>query len=598
VVCSPSSLTVSGAAKTAQCSVTLTDGAIPQNVVWIVNDTGVGSIGQDGVFRANGFAGGVVMVTAKVGTSTFSGAITVDFSQTNSNGVSIGDMTQLLTGGSADPVFRWLYPYDKTVFPRGLQPPLLQLDGSAASASYLKIVAPHFLYEAFNGPSNPLQIQIPPDVWKGVTYSAGATDWISVSVSKLSSGSVTGPVTEKWLSAQGSLHGALYYDTYNPASNPGFGAIIRVPFGGQAATLLTNSACGITCHSISANGRVLSAAVGVSASTTSSAVYDLDAAGNAILRPAGAVPGSLWHFAALTPDGSAGVPNISHNMPSVLFYDVVASGLVDTSSYNYITTPTFTPLYQHMPVFSPDGKKFAYVNGDQGIKAYSWILTVMDTDLSQTPPVFSNATDVITATANTEWVAWPSFLPDGNAILYHRGGSWETLSRNANIRMIDLQSGNLQKDLNALNGYDDLGSLYLPYGVTQDGDVNYQPSALTGAVGGYYWVLFVSRRSYGNTIWSGGLGGIDRFAANTPRKKIWVSAIDIDYPNRVDPSHPAFYLDGQELASGNGRPVGIIDACGPPGFSCQTRSDCCQGYCAETGRDGSGVPILQCMTLP
>ena len=33
--------------------------------------------------------------------------------------------------------------------------------------------------------------------------------------------------------------------------------------------------------------------------------------------------------------------------------------------------------------------------------------------------------------------------------------------------------------------------------------MNYEPTVLPVAVGGYYWVVFTSRRAYGNFIWQG-----------------------------------------------------------------------------------------------
>ena len=45
--------------------------------------------------------------------------------------VTMAAQQQLETSGTADPAFKWLYPYDGTVFPRGLQSPSLQWGGSA-----------------------------------------------------------------------------------------------------------------------------------------------------------------------------------------------------------------------------------------------------------------------------------------------------------------------------------------------------------------------------------------------------------------------------------------------------------------------------------
>src|SRR5262245_6370313 len=78
LVCTPGSLVVSGAPATIKCSVLLESGSGAPNVAWIVDDTRIGSIGQDGVFSANGFVGGVVKVTANIGTATISTSLTID----------------------------------------------------------------------------------------------------------------------------------------------------------------------------------------------------------------------------------------------------------------------------------------------------------------------------------------------------------------------------------------------------------------------------------------------------------------------------------------------------------------------------------------
>ena len=44
---------------------------------------------------------------------------------------------------------------------------------------------------------------------------------------------------------------------------------------------------------------------------------------------------------------------------------------------------------------------------------------------------------------------------------------------------------------------------YLPYGEAEEGHLNYEPTLLPVAVGGYYWVVFTSRRAFGNTIYDG-----------------------------------------------------------------------------------------------
>ena len=133
--------------------------------------------------------------------------------------------------------------------------------------------------------------------------------------------------------------------------------------------------------------------------------------------------------------------------------------------------------------------------------------------------------------------------------------------------------------------------------------MNYEASVLPVAVGGYYWVLFASRRAYGNTIAPGGTiaRGDDPWGSESkpsPRKKIWIAAIDVNYGKHPDPSHPAFYLPGQAIEAGNMRAFAALAPCKPNGQSCESGSDCCEGYCRETSRTDEGVPVLECVTPP
>ncbi|MEO8875594.1 MAG: hypothetical protein ABI461_08410, partial [Polyangiaceae bacterium] len=71
-------------------------------------------------------------------------------------------------------------------------------------------------------------------------------------------------------------------------------------------------------------------------------------------------------------------------------------------------------------------------------------------------------------------------------------------------------------------------------------------------------------------------------------KKLWVAAIDINPTPGVDPSHPAFYLPGQELNSPNMRGFWVVDPCRSNGSSCDTGDECCNGFCRAPG-DGGGL---------
>ena len=97
----------------------------PSSARWLVDDPQLGSIDGNGVFTASARAGGVLNVTAQVGQELGSTSLTLRLKvRENPGGIDPGTQTSLENGGTADAAFRWLYPYDRTVFPRGLGAPL------------------------------------------------------------------------------------------------------------------------------------------------------------------------------------------------------------------------------------------------------------------------------------------------------------------------------------------------------------------------------------------------------------------------------------------------------------------------------------------
>jgi hypothetical protein len=196
-------------------------------------------------------------------------------------------------------------------------------------------------------------------------------------------------------------------------------------------------------------------------------------------------------------------------------------------------------------------------------------------------------------------------LPDSKGLVYHEGTGFDTYApgSKANLRLVELATKKVRR-LWAANGQRPDGTSYLPYGALDEGDMNFEPTVLPVPVGGYYWVFFTSRRAYGSTIAPrGGLvpGGDELYGWEqqpSPRKKLWVAAIDLDYAERgddEDPSHPAFYVTGQELYAGNMRAFAALEPCLP---SCASGAECCAGFCRQTGVDANNEPVLACVPAP
>ena len=143
----------------------------------------------------------------------------------------------------------------------------------------------------------------------------------------------------------------------------------------------------------------------------------------------------------------------------------------------------------------------------------------------------------------------------------------------------------------------DCATSYLPKSASHPSDerLNYEPNVTPIASGGYYWVVFTSRRLYGNVATGSPYYPVQGDGAPTqpPTKKLWVAAIDPNPKPGQDPSHPAFYLPGQEMMSGNMRGFWVRAACTANGTSCETGDECCSGYCND---DGGGT--LSCGDKP
>jgi hypothetical protein len=228
-------------------------------------------------------------------------------------------------------------------------------------------------------------------------------------------------------------------------------------------------------------------------------------------------------------------------------------------------------------------------------------LAVMDFD--SVANTFGNLRDVFTDASR--FPSWPFFLPDvvrtgevqasgsGKRVLFALNTNADFLTGavsfgitpSADLWWLDLDTG-MAAALNRTNGLDASGAVYLPYVYLpygeNDAHKNFVPTVSPIAAGGYFWVFFTSRRSYGNTL-------IVDPALNAPdHKKIWVAAIDIGAPPGTDASHPAFYLPNQELESGNIRAFAALEPCRAEGSACTSGVDCCCGFCLAEGNETQG----------
>ncbi|MGH7437681.1 MAG: hypothetical protein ACRENE_18540 [Polyangiaceae bacterium] len=378
--------------------------------------------------------------------------------------VSASTVTSLEKGGTPDPKMKMLYPYDQTVFPGGILPPVLQWSPQSAGAPdavYIHMYSQQFDYKGcfaksytFKDASGTYavaneQLPIPAMRWQqALAQSNGGSDYLNVDVTTITGGTVSGPRNERWIIALGSLKGVIYYNTYNSAiSGTNNGAVMQLKAGNPSPTALLAIAgavpigpC-ISCHSVSAQGGMLAAqkhAYPGGLTAPGSMDFDL-AAGlpNATNpTPLQSTMADDWGFSAVYPDGSllltAGEPQNSGAITGLFPVNNNQNpGMIGPKNnvmYNTTTgaTETFTGLQDAtamMPMFSPDGKFIVYndeTDPDGGVGGHGGHgLVVQNFDVSTR--TFSNP-QLIVNDPNL-YPGWPFFTPDNRYVIFASGGT-------------------------------------------------------------------------------------------------------------------------------------------------------------------------------
>lgn len=609
---------------------TATLGGVQVAASWQIDRGELGAIDAGGVFTPKGTLGGKAVVTAtyqgKMGTAPVNVRLEVvqngDPNAGDAGGGSGGNggvggegpggmvsqqTVNVLNGNPvSDPGLAFLYPYDATVWPRGLLAPLLMWKVGQQGdydAVYIHLHEDYYDYKGYFAKTATPFIHHPvvQAAWQQATYSNAGEDLV-VDVVLSKGNTAYGPVTEKWKVAKGTLKGIVYYNSYGTNLAQNYcctylgaqfgGATLGIHPGNTSPSLVAGGNGCRVCHSVSADGSRL---VTQQANNWVSSTYDLK---NANMETAMSPGDGRYGWAALFPDGTFELTNsASANMQAAVAYPSTLYALPSGSAVTSTGLPS--GLRAATPAFSPDGKHaaFDYFSLDQKS------LAAMDFDVKT--KAFSNLTTLYTPQSGT--AVWPSYLPTNDAIVFHletqyNGRDWAGTrsscdsssscsddGAHAELWWVDVKTKTAAR-LDKLNGKG-----YLPTGPSAHSDdttLNYEPTANPVVSGGYAWVVFTSRRLYGNVATINPFWSDPRFhdISQTPTtKKLWVAAIDLNAAPGTDPSHPAFYLPAQELLAGNSRGFWVVDPCKPDGTSCETGDECCGGYC-QPAPDGG----LQC----
>lgn len=598
-------------------------------------------VASTGVFTASGSVSGTGIVTASWGglTAKTSVSVRIKVSQNGkpqldggapdagnnlggNNGVGGNDYGNpvdpttktLLQGPAQKPQnateLGFLYPYDKTVWPRGVIAPLLQWQSTHAGATKaLRIHLEQKLYSFDGYYSVNAFVNHPVDqsAWKQALLG-NTGDPLHVDLYISDGVTVWGPISEDWSVAPGILRGTVYYNSYNSKfTNQANGAVLAIQPGAYSPTIAikgTETNCHV-CHEVSSDGSTLYTQ---NQTYSDGASYDLTKSGATIANYTGVGNNRKFLWSGVYPDGTFALSNSRHAREHATFdsnlFDRASGAVVSSNGFTDKVTAAVTPA------FSADGKHVTFNfwegPGGNGVTAGAGhSLALMDFDCGQAdggkacgaPPYnFSNLRELYRDSQH--FPGWPGFLPDGSGVVFHNTVKTSSITPDvelstwggaqAELWITDLGKSPQPIRMNVLDGLDGANNNYLPTNNLHPNDskLNYEPTVNPVASGGYFWVVFTSRRMYGNVAAGDPYdNGNGTYAI---AKKLWVAAIDINAPAGKDPSHPAFYLPGQEINAGNLRGFWVVDPCKSNGSTCETGEECCGGFCRQSS-DGGGL---------
>ncbi len=530
---------------------------VPVDGTWGWDRLDLASLGgQSGSFNVTGLAGGKGTVSfdpaGPLGIVSTSATVKLQFIS-EPEPVDPGVKDGFGLAGEADPLLTLLYPYDKTVFPRGLTGPTIQWNGGGANdIYYIHVYNDYFEYKAYAKVPPPSRYnfpKLPSDIWLKLTASTEGP--VQLDVQRFDGIKAYLAKTQTWTIAPANLTGTVYYWEVNN------GNVVRLNIGADKPEQFIQKPPGVTCvacHSVSKDGSRIAAAFhgGYSPWNT------IDAA-----------TGQVLYY----PDLASGFQAISPNGSHVLWGQSDETGILKLSTYDNkavlanLTAPGGKPVH---PVWSGDGNKVAFARKTDG----NWLdfnnseLWLAEIDLMTN--TFSNVKQIVDKMpAPLSTTTFPTFAPDSQWIAFNRLNQARTRGANTEVWITNLD-GSVQTRLDQANGL----------GIVEPGQdkTTYEPTFLPVSVGGYYWLIIGSERKYGNTLTDMNPG--------SRRKQLWVTAIDSNIEPGKDPSHPAFWLPGQELNNSNMRGEWALAPCKEIGEGCNAGFDCCGGFCyaAEEGQ--------------
>ena len=588
--------------------ITFTDGtSAAASASWSLDRLDIASIGAGtGQLVPTTTAFGKVTVTAQAQGLSATATVTVTLQATvNSENVPSSDAAKLAAATMADPAVTVLaYPYDNTVFPKGLVPPEMMWNlGSPADEYEVHLVAPNLDLAVLTTADPPSRFTLPQALWNIFVESAAGSD-ATVELRRLSSGSAYLSVTQTWHIADANLRGLVYFWNISQGELLKADSDYRPGVAGPEPRLERFHL------------RHQSLRLRQSAPTQLRPAGHPAVGGQRPRQPLHCLPlrlqgwvdagGSLLHRRLV---GAARLIDLgdhadqrhrrlhSHRHADrhrarrpLAVMNTASKGmqLIDATTGAAIASALDALTDVCDPTFSPDGTLFALAANCTGGTNFALEFSQSDLviyDFAEATRTFTNPRTILTSgAAGQSAFAFPSFSPDSKW-LFFQGGNYSRAKYGTNQHGSDdplrrLRAGRVQA---AVPRQDQRRGVVAPDNL----HLNYAPTVNPIPAGGYTWIVFTSPRDYGNRMVSP--SSPPRWTRPTPTTSSSGSPPSTRTSARSTPATPPSGCPVRTpprptcSATGRWRPASPA----PPTagrVTCDAGFECCSGFCRNEGQ--------------
>ncbi len=547
----PSLAVVDATIPTQAFTATLNGQDVTASVTWLYERPDIGDM-TGALFTPTGQVGGVGKLTAQWNNAEGSTNVTVTVKKTV-DGVGVTQPQKDAFDNpqnGPDPSVNIVYPLDQTVFPLAVLGPEIQWNGGAGGDIYrLHIKEKFYEYTEYFMAPPPSRHLMPEVDWQSIENSgSGAqSDPVTFELQRFVNGGAYQPKVQTWHVAQGRLRGSVYYWELPDQCGNGNGRILRIkPDSPTVDQFFQPGGCW-GCHTVSRDGTKMMATLDTGSPFPQITVD---------LTQNPAVYGSLNNtnyatggtFSAFNDKGDKIVVSNDGDWAGQ-----TRLRIIDSTSGQVLNDNAMGPMCGEA-AWSPDGKKMAAICG---LTSANWIFDasggyLATADVAADGVTVTNINQIVPQAGGQGRPAYPSFSPGSEWLAFGRPTQGSRSTGNGDLWIVNAADGSGLKQLTAASG----------------DNRSFNPVFAPLRAGGYFWLVYITRRDYGNTL------------VGTNRQQIWITAID-DPPTAGDPSHPPFYMRGQENCGKSENAYYALDPCKQVGEGCTSGVDCCNGQCIK-----------------